>query len=138
MKAVVINEYGNESVLDYIDVERPEAKEDEVLVKVHAAAVNPADWKIRDGAGERFGFKLPLILGGDIAGTVEEVGVGVEDIGWFIIGCGIECIDTDIKLRSQSKYFCWVAGCPFLKKSQRRDAGFTFVIRTWRKRKVNS
>ncbi|KAB8315261.1 NADP-dependent oxidoreductase [Tolypothrix campylonemoides VB511288] len=79
MKAVVINEYGNESVLDYTDVERPEAKEEEVLVKVHAAAVNPADWKIRDGAGERFGFKLPLILGGDIAGTVEEVGVGVKD-----------------------------------------------------------
>jgi NADPH:quinone reductase-like Zn-dependent oxidoreductase len=79
MKAVVIHEYGNENVLNYTDVERPEAKEDEVLVKVHAAAVNPADWKIRDGAGERFGFKLPFILGGDIAGTVEAVGAGVED-----------------------------------------------------------
>ncbi|MGI8505024.1 MAG: alcohol dehydrogenase catalytic domain-containing protein [Hassallia sp.] len=73
MKAVVINEYGDESVLDYV-VERPEPKADEVLVKVHVAAVNPADWKIRDRMGERFGFKLPLILGGDIAGTVEEVG----------------------------------------------------------------
>jgi len=79
MKAVVINEYGNESVLDYTDVERPEPKEDEVLVKVRVAGVNPADWKIRDGMGERFGFKLPLILGGDIAGTVEEVGVGVKN-----------------------------------------------------------
>ena len=79
MKAVVINEYGNESVLNYTDVERPEPKADEILVKVHVAAVNPADWKIRDGMGEMFGFKLPLILGGDIAGTVEEVGVGVEN-----------------------------------------------------------
>ncbi|CAA9568377.1 Bifunctional protein: zinc-containing alcohol dehydrogenase; quinone oxidoreductase (NADPH:quinone reductase); Similar to arginate lyase [uncultured Synechococcales cyanobacterium] len=78
MKAVVINEYGNENVLDYTDVQRPEPKADEVLVKVHVAAVNPADWKIRDGGGERFGFKLPLILGGDIAGTVEKVGVEVE------------------------------------------------------------
>jgi NADPH:quinone reductase-like Zn-dependent oxidoreductase len=78
MKAIVINTYGNEDVLDYVDVERPEPKADEVLVKVHVAAVNPADWKIRDGMGERFGFKLPLILGGDIAGTVEEVGDGVE------------------------------------------------------------
>ncbi|MEH2329779.1 NADP-dependent oxidoreductase [Nostoc sp.] len=78
MKAIVINAYGNEDVLDYVDVERPEAKAGEVLVKVHVAAVNPADWKIRDGMGESFGFKLPLILGGDIAGTVEEVGDGVE------------------------------------------------------------
>ena len=79
MKAIVINEYGNEDVLSYVDVERPEPKVGEILVKVHAAAVNPADWKIRDGAGERLGLKLPLILGGDIAGTVEEVGIGVED-----------------------------------------------------------
>lgn len=78
MKAIVINAYGNEDVLNYVDVERPEPKADEVLVKVHVAAVNPADWKIRDGMGERFGFKLPLILGGNIAGTVEEVGDGVE------------------------------------------------------------
>jgi len=79
MKAVVINEYGGESVLNYTDVERPEPKADEVLVKVHVAGVNPADWKIRDGMGEMFGFKLPLILGGDIAGIVEEVGISVEN-----------------------------------------------------------
>ncbi|HEY9770601.1 MAG TPA: hypothetical protein V6C71_19280 [Coleofasciculaceae cyanobacterium] len=59
MKAIIINAYGNEDVLDYVDVERPEPKVDEVLVKVHVAAVNPADWKIRDGMGESFGFKLP-------------------------------------------------------------------------------
>lgn len=38
MKAVVINEYGNENVLNYTDVERPKPEEGEVLVKVHAAA----------------------------------------------------------------------------------------------------
>jgi NADPH:quinone reductase-like Zn-dependent oxidoreductase len=79
MKAIVINEYGNEDVLNYIDVDRPEPKADEVLVKVHAAAINPADWKIRDGMGEQFGFKLPLILGGDIAGTIEAVGVEIKN-----------------------------------------------------------
>ncbi|PSB28937.1 NADP-dependent oxidoreductase [Chlorogloea sp. CCALA 695] len=79
MKAILINEYGNENVLNYTDVERPEPQADEVLVKVHVAAVNPADWKIRDGMGEMFGLKLPLILGGDIAGTVEAVGVEVEN-----------------------------------------------------------
>jgi NADPH:quinone reductase-like Zn-dependent oxidoreductase len=79
MKAIVINAYGNEDVVNYVEVDRPEPKADEVLLKVHAAAVNPADWKIRDGMGERFGFKLPLILGGDIAGTVAAVGDGVEN-----------------------------------------------------------
>lgn len=79
MKAILINEYGNENVLNYTDVERPEPQSGEVLVKVHVAAVNPADWKIRDGMGEMFGLKLPLILGGDIAGTIEEVGLEVEN-----------------------------------------------------------
>ncbi len=79
MKAIVINAYGNEDVLDYTDVDRPEPKADEVLVKVHVVAVNPVEWKIRDGMGESFGLKLPLILGGDIAGTIEEVGVEVKN-----------------------------------------------------------
>jgi NADPH:quinone reductase-like Zn-dependent oxidoreductase len=79
MKAIVINAYGNEDVLNYTDVERPEPKAGEVLVKVNVAGVNPADWKIRDGMGESLGFKFPLILGGDIAGTVEAVGDGVEN-----------------------------------------------------------
>ena len=79
MKAIVINAYGNENVLDYTDIKRPEAKEDEVLVKVHVAGVNPIDWKTRDGAGEMLGLKLPITLGIDIAGTVEEVGVDVEN-----------------------------------------------------------
>lgn len=79
MKAIIINTYGNEDVLEYVDVERPEPKADEILVKVRVAAVNPADWKIRDGMGESFGFKFPLILGGDIAGTVAAVGDSVEN-----------------------------------------------------------
>lgn len=79
MKAIVINEYGNEDVLNDVDVERPEPKADEILVKVHAAAVNPIDWKTRAGAGERLGLKLPITLGIDIAGTVEEVGLEVKN-----------------------------------------------------------
>lgn len=51
MKARVINAYGNEDVLNYVDVERPEPKADEILVKVRVAAVNPANWKIRNGMG---------------------------------------------------------------------------------------
>ena len=55
MKAVTISRYGDQSVLTYGDVERPEPKSGEVLVQTRAAAVNPVDWKIRDGLGEMFG-----------------------------------------------------------------------------------
>jgi NADPH:quinone reductase-like Zn-dependent oxidoreductase len=79
MKAVTISQYGDHSVLTYADVERPELKSDEVLVQTRAAAVNPVDWKIRDGMGEMFGLKLPIILGCEIAGTIGEVGSDVED-----------------------------------------------------------
>lgn len=51
MRAVVIGEYGDNSVLEYTDIDRPEPQAGEVLVKVHAAGVNPVDWKIRSGAG---------------------------------------------------------------------------------------
>jgi NADPH:quinone reductase-like Zn-dependent oxidoreductase len=79
MKAIVINEYGNEDVVNYVDVDRPEPKADEVLVKVRVAGVNPIDWKIRDGMGERLGLKLPIFLGGEISGTIEKVGSNVKD-----------------------------------------------------------
>ena len=80
MKAVIINEYGNNDVVRYVDAECPAPQAGEVLVKIHAAGVNPVDWKIRDGAGQRMGLTLPIHLGGEIAGTVEEVGGGVEHL----------------------------------------------------------
>jgi NADPH:quinone reductase-like Zn-dependent oxidoreductase len=79
MKAVTINQYGDQSVLNYTEVERPEPKSDEVLVHTRAAAVNPVDWKIRDGLGEIFGLQLPTVLGCEIAGTIEKVGSDVQD-----------------------------------------------------------
>jgi NADPH:quinone reductase-like Zn-dependent oxidoreductase len=79
MKAIVINAYGNEDVINHVDVDRPEPKVDEVLVKVRVAGVNPIDWKIRDGMGERLGLKLPIFLGGEIAGTIATVGSNVKD-----------------------------------------------------------
>jgi NADPH:quinone reductase-like Zn-dependent oxidoreductase len=74
MKAVRIERYGTEEVVALAEVERPIPGDNELLVKVRAAAVNPVDWKIRDGLGELFGLKPPLILGCEIAGTVESVG----------------------------------------------------------------
>src|SRR3954463_7471140 len=79
MKAVRIERYGNEDLMEVAEVERPTPKDNELLVKVTAAAVNPVDWKIRDGLGELFGLKLPLILGCEVAGCVETVGGNVKD-----------------------------------------------------------
>jgi len=79
MKAVAISQYGDQNVLTYSEVERPEPKSDEVLVHNRAAAVNPVDWKIRDGMGEMLGLQLPIVLGCEIAGTIEKVGSGVRD-----------------------------------------------------------
>ena len=78
MQAVSINEYGDNSVLRIGAVDRPNPKAGQILVKVHAAGVNPVDWKIRSGAGQRMGLTLPLILGGEISGTVVELGEGVD------------------------------------------------------------
>ena len=83
MKAVRIERYGNEEVVALAEVERPTPGDNELLVKVRAAAVNPVDWKIRDGLGDIFGLKPPLILGCEVAGTVEALGSREKD---FVAG----------------------------------------------------
>ncbi len=75
MKAIVINRFGGREVLQRIEVPKPEPGEGEVLVRVKAAGVNPVDWKIRAGyLKEFYPYKFPLILGWDLAGSVEQVG----------------------------------------------------------------
>lgn len=81
MKAVRIHEYGGPDVLRCEDAPKPEAGAGQVLVQVRAAGVNPVDWKTRSGAGmaKKFeGDRLPLVLGWDVSGVVEELGDGVS------------------------------------------------------------
>ena len=78
MKAVRFHAYGAPDVLVYEDVPKPEPAAGEVLVKVHAASINPIDWKVR--AGHMRGFRdypLPFILGWDVSGVIESAGPGV-------------------------------------------------------------
>jgi len=83
MKAVVYTEYGAPEVLRLEEVDKPTPRDDEVLINVYAASVNPLDWHIMRGTPffVRFeaGFPKPknTILGADIAGRVEAVGKGV-------------------------------------------------------------
>lgn len=78
MKAIRYHQYGGPEVLAYEDVPKPEPGPGEVLIRVHAAGVNPADWQIR--AGLRFRVEQPFayIPGLDVSGVVEAVGDGVE------------------------------------------------------------
>ena len=79
MKAVRIHEYGDVSVLRYENAPLPGIQTDEVLIRVHSAGVNPADWQFRQGYYQEFAPRpLPFILGWDVAGTVEAVGAAVK------------------------------------------------------------
>lgn len=80
MKAIRVHEYGDAKVLRFEDAPRPEAKQDEILVRVVAAGVNPIDWKTRAGyLKERVPLSLPWIPGGDFSGVVEHVGSSVTE-----------------------------------------------------------
>ena len=81
MKAIVVHEYGGPEVLKYEDAPRPEPKENEVLVRVIACGVNPADPLIVSGRyAKEFGTYLPLIPGYDVAGVVEKTGAKVTKL----------------------------------------------------------
>ncbi|MFG2718202.1 NADP-dependent oxidoreductase [Streptomyces sp. NPDC048416] len=76
MRAISLPRLGGPEVLTEIETERPEPGPGEILVRVHAAGVNPADWKIRTHGGFT-PMGTPAILGHDVSGTVEAVGLGV-------------------------------------------------------------
>ncbi len=78
MSAVRIHRYGGPEVLQYEVAPRPEPQPGEVVIRVHAAGVNPLDWKIRAGSlGEFMRHSFPLIPGWDFSGVVEKTGQGV-------------------------------------------------------------
>lgn len=79
MKAFAVDRYGKKSVLQLVDMPMPELRDDEILVQVHAAGVNLLDAKIRNGEFKLIlPYKLPLVLGHDVAGEVVKVGLQVR------------------------------------------------------------
>ncbi|MFC0038787.1 NADP-dependent oxidoreductase [Actinomadura rayongensis] len=77
MRAVVQDRPGGPDVLRIADVPRPAPLPTEILVRVHAAGVNPADWKTRERGVFPTGERPPFTPGWDVSGVVEEVGAGV-------------------------------------------------------------
>ncbi|GAB3641318.1 NADP-dependent oxidoreductase [Spirosoma arcticum] len=79
MKAVRIHQFGGPEVMNIEEIERPVPAPDEILVRVYASGVNPVDWVIRNGANDKLRpfLSLPMTLGWDAAGVVEETGSDV-------------------------------------------------------------
>ncbi|MCK8433295.1 NADP-dependent oxidoreductase [Streptomyces sp. D2-8] len=75
MRAIGQEDLGGPEVLKEVEIERPVPKPNEVLVRVRAAGVNPTDWKHRATGG--FLGEPPFVLGWDVSGVVEAVGIGV-------------------------------------------------------------
>jgi NADPH:quinone reductase-like Zn-dependent oxidoreductase len=126
MKAIVYTKYGSPDVLELKDIDKPVVKDDEVLVRVRAASVNPHDWHVMTGLPYLMRLSMGLSppgevgLGADLAGVVEAVG---RDVTRFRSGDevfgevngevpGQESLD----LGSFAEYVCvsedWVAGKP--------------------------
>ena len=77
MKAAVFSRYGGNEVIEIRDIPSPVPGAGDALVKVHAASVNPMDWKVRSGQARIFtGSKFPKVLGYECAGEIVEAGSG--------------------------------------------------------------
>ena len=79
MKAAFFRKHGGPEVMEYGDIADPVAKAGEVLVDVHAASVNGADWKVRAGSYAPI-TDLPYIPGRDFSGVISALGAGVTDL----------------------------------------------------------
>ncbi len=78
MKAFILDRYGSDTVR-LADMPKPQPRDTDVLVQIHAASINPVDFKIRDGKLKQIlHYKLPIILGSDLSGVVVEVGASVR------------------------------------------------------------
>jgi NADPH:quinone reductase-like Zn-dependent oxidoreductase len=78
IKAIQVHDYGDADQLKLEQIPQPEPREGEVLVRLHAAGVNPMDWKFRSGWMKDFRpMTFPYVPGADLAGVVAQVGSGV-------------------------------------------------------------
>ena len=80
MTAVRMQSFGGPEVLKVEQIPVPAPGEGEVLVRVHAAGVNPVDWKVREGMLKGYSPQPPATPGYDVAGVVEAIGTGVEGV----------------------------------------------------------
>lgn len=128
MKTFIIDRYKSEDGLQAADMPVPEVGEYDVLVEIHAAGVNPVDAKIKDGELKLIlPYRLPLVMGNDLAGVVVRVGSGVrrftpgdevygrpdkDRIGTFAEFIAVN--ENDLALKPQSLTMAEAAGLPMV------------------------
>ncbi len=104
MKAIIYNRYGGSETLEYVDVVTPRPKQGEVLIRIKAASVNPADWKARQGRLKIItGRKFPKYPGIEASGIVESVGPGVESLK---PGDKVFAVKRDYTAGAYAEFFC--------------------------------
>ncbi|MFN9472061.1 NADP-dependent oxidoreductase [Acidovorax sp.] len=102
MKAFILERYGKQRALRLADLPRPELRDGEVLVEVHAAGVNLLDAKIRNGEFKPIlPYRLPLVLGHDVAGVVVQVGPQVRQ---FKIGDEVYARADDFRIGTFAEF----------------------------------
>lgn len=102
MKAFTIQKYDKKGALKLTDIPVPILKEDEVLVEIHAAGINPLDAKIKSGEFKLIlPYKFPLILGHDLAGIITQVGTKVTQ---FKIGDEVYSRAADFNIGTFAEY----------------------------------
>lgn len=109
MKAITYTKYGSPDVLKLVELEKPIPKDNEVLVKIHAASANPLDWHIMRATPFLARFESGLFkpknqrLGADLSGTIESIGANVKD---FNIGDEVFGESSIGGLGSFAEYIC--------------------------------
>jgi NADPH:quinone reductase-like Zn-dependent oxidoreductase len=102
MKALILDKYGKSDTLRLGDMPEPEVGDNDVLVQIHAASVNPLDSKIRDGEFKLIlPYHLPIVLGHDVAGVVVAVGQSVRR---FKIGDEVYGRAADFRIGTFAEY----------------------------------
>ena len=102
MKAFVADRYGKKRALRLADMPVPALRDDEVLIEVHAAGVNQLDFKLRDGEFKLIlPYRLPLILGHDVAGVVVKAGPQARK---FKLGDEVYARVDDLRIGSFAEY----------------------------------
>ncbi|KPX15281.1 Zn-dependent oxidoreductase, NADPH:quinone reductase [Pseudomonas amygdali pv. dendropanacis] len=102
MKAFIFDRYGKTEVGHIAEVPEPALGDDDVLIQIHAASVNMLDVKIRNGAFKSIlPYRMPLILGHDVAGTVVKVSPRVQS---FKVGDEVYARPDDLRIGTFAEY----------------------------------
>ncbi len=102
MRAIAISEVGGPEMLKPLDVPTPTPGEHDLLIEVHACALNPIDFKVRKGALTK-GRQLPIILGFDVSGVVRELGKSVTG---FRVGDEVYAAPALVRNGANAEFVC--------------------------------